>query len=296
LTDLERVIVNSVRLSRVTKEAYLRTVKRFVAFAGPEPSNWTPKAVTSFLASLKVSPRSYAAYVAHLQYASKRFSYESGLPDFALQLEKPEYHVDKQAIRSLTVEEVEKVLNAFPTKRIIDVRNKAILGVALTSGLRRQGLTGLDLSDVDLKRRRLSVTLKGGGRFDVPLRTETLWYLKPWLALLKKERIQEGPLFRAAKTHLSEDRFAYDSYQTLCEELRTRTGIDWVHMHTFRHTFITRARELGWSTPEIAAVTGHVSDLSPDGGRSVIDTVYTDLPGLAARHPRMEEFLWEVSE
>jgi integrase len=288
MTDLERVIRNSVRLSRLTKETYVRTAKRFVAFAGEDPAGWTPRAATDFIATLQVSAKSLGLYTAHLKYMSKRFHHETGQIDFAAYLESPRFSAERQLIRSLTEAEAYRVLNAYDGTAPLEMRNRALFGLALTTGMRRAALSGLDVEHVDRRQRSTRIVLKGGGVFDVPLRDESLHYLAPWLGKVG----DAGPLFRPIRgSEILANRLSYDSYRSVCEDLRERTGIAWLHMHTFRHTFITRARERGWTVPEIAAVTGHVVDLK---GNSTIDSVYTDLAALARRHPRMGEFLWPL--
>ncbi len=295
MTELEHVVTNSVRLSAQTKQVYCRTARRFTAFAGESSSNWTSKAVNDFLLhiSASVSSRSLAAYIAHLKYMSKRLHLESGgsIPDFAAYLEAPKHPTDRQLVRSLTHEEVERVLEACSGRGAEDRRNRAIFGVALTTGMRRHSLYHLDISDISQKDAVIKILLKGGGNFLVPLREDCWDHLKPWMTLLETLGCTSGPLFRPVRPEVSPSkRLAYDSYADLCKAFGVRVKIPNLHMHVFRHTFITRAKELGWSDLEIAAMTGHVTDLK--GYSSVISGVYTDLQAVAKRHPKIEQRLW----
>lgn len=107
-------------------------------------------------------------------------------------------------------------------------RDRAIVLVFLDTGLRLQELAGMQLSDVDLAGRRLTVRLSKGGKGRVvPISSVAAHALAAWLVARPE---QAGPALFGLKRQ--------GVYQLIIR-LRRRAGLEALAPHMLRHTFAT---------------------------------------------------------
>ena len=79
------------------------------------------------------------------------------------------------------VEEVEQVVDGLGGETPLALRNRALVEIVYSCGLRSAEAVGLDLADVDLDREALHVRGKGGKERLVPLGEEAAWQLARYL-------------------------------------------------------------------------------------------------------------------
>ena len=99
----------------------------------------------------------------------------------------------------LTAEEAERVLEQAEPKTLLGLRDRAILEVLYSTGMRRMEVAGLDVEDVEAER-GVAMIREGKGRKDrvVPVGERALWWVsrylreaRPWMAVDETR----GPLF-----------------------------------------------------------------------------------------------------
>jgi integrase len=173
-------------------------------------------------------------------------------------------------LRWLTQEEITRLLDAAAKSRNKELR--AVVIVALNTGLRLGELLGLTWERVDLSRGviRLELT-KSGRRREVPLNAES------YDALVTLNPKASGRVFRTKSV-----RKAY-------ENAVTNAKLDDVNFHTLRHTFASWAVMRGVSLKELQELLGHSSlamtmryaHLAPERLRSAV----TRLEGLTSSKP-----------
>jgi len=145
----------------------------------------------------------------------------------------------------------------FRTDDGLSVRDKAMLELLYSSGLRLQELVTLDRNDLDLADRTVRVTGKGDKMRILPVGRQALDALKAWL----KER---GALASADESALfvgrNGERLGVRAVQLRVDLWARRSGLGVkVHPHLFRHSFATHLLESSGDLRGVQELLGHVN-------------------------------------
>jgi len=194
-----------------------------------------------------------------LRYASVREP--SCLPVAQRVLAIPTKRFDQPALRFLTREEIDALLDA-PDRTTWSGRRDAVLLAALyNTGARVSEITGLRVADVLLER-QVAVHLHGKGRKErvVPLWRSTAEQLRSWMAEI--DHSPDAPVFpNRAGRRLSrsgvESRLqsAIATAANRCPSLGTRA----ISPHTLRHTTAMHLLQSGVDITVIAMWLGHAT-------------------------------------
>ncbi len=168
-------------------------------------------------------------------------------------LERP--RLDERELQPLTREEEERLLNAYSDAKPLECRNKAILMLLLSTGLRRGELISLKDSAMNLDEGFLTVWGKGKKQRSVPFGYKTGWLLQRYRALYRPEPAipRDDTFFLTVGGYPLTAR----AVQMLFARARERSGISRLHPHLLRHTYGTRSAELGIPTLTLQRFMGH---------------------------------------
>jgi integrase/recombinase XerC len=144
--------------------------------------------------------------------------------------------------------------NASQQKGVMATRNKAILRVLWSQGLRRAELVELDLVHLDQQGKRLSILGKGRReRKWVELPAQTMQAIQDWLLVRGSH---EGPLFcnldRRTKRARLTGAGLYKIVRCLGEDVGLKT-----RPHGIRHATITQRIASGMTLPEVQDFSRH---------------------------------------
>jgi len=89
--------------------------------------------------------------------------------------------IPERQVKFLNGEQIDRLLNAPTLSNIQGIRDKAILEVLFSTGLRVSELTNLDIEKIDFERREFGITGKGGRARVVFLSSRASEYLKKYL-------------------------------------------------------------------------------------------------------------------
>lgn len=270
MTPLEDVISRSQKLSPRTRELYLRCVREFLKGA-PHPSQWTGPVVESWrdrLTGRGLSPQTVNIHLRAIRYASQRLAARGDGRDFATYAEFLKQGPQRRPANVLNESQLRGLLAACAAQREAatptDLRDLALIGLGGLRGLRRDSLARAQLDQLDLRRRILTVPVKGGTLHAVPLDAATLGCLMPWVTWLRAHG-GPGPLFRSLprpgldqpkRITVGRGLTPQGIYYIIARRAEA-AGIEHVHPHALRHTFVSLARARGYQDWEIALVTGH---------------------------------------
>ena len=180
-----------------------------------------------------------------------------------------EKHVRKNPVLSVSAPKAGKRLpenlDADRMARLLDIkgdgplvaRDRAMLELLYSSGLRLSELTGLNLGDVDVSDGTVTVTGKGGKERIVPVGKFALQALRAWL----KERpaladVDERAIFVSQRGK----RISPRSVQARVDHWARRQGIDTrVYPHLFRHSFATHLLESSHDLRGVQELLGHAN-------------------------------------
>ena len=154
-------------------------------------------------------------------------------------------------------DEVDAVLEQVTGDDPLAIRNRALLELVYSAGLRSREAVDLDLGDVDFEQEAVHVRGKGGKERVVPLGEEAAYRLRRYLELSRPElaRGAEDALFLSARGR----RLDTSTIRRLLP-----------HPHRLRHAFATHLLEGGADLRVIQELLGH-SSLSTTQAYSHVD-------------------------
>jgi len=177
-------------------------------------------------------------------------------PADLLELPKGESHLPAQVFSE---QEMRQVLGSPDTETPLGLRNRAILELFWSSGIRRMELANLLLRDVDFARGVVNVR-QGKGKKDrvVPVGHEALAWVAQYLREVRPrltQRAGSGHLFVTNKgTGLKPGTLTMIGGKTIREQARLdKPGA----CHIFRHSMATQMLDNGADTRHIQAILGH---------------------------------------
>jgi integrase len=174
--------------------------------------------------------------------------------------------------RPLAAADLRALFAPLDSRRILDVRDRALLLVGFAGAFRRSELVGLDVTDLAFNTAGLIVNIRRsktdqegqGRRVGIPYgstpATCPVRALEAWLAALGAD---EGPLFRAINRHgqLAGRRLTAQSVALVIKRLAAQAGMeaDDLAGHSLRAGLATAAAAAGVPERAIMAQTGHRS-------------------------------------
>ena len=142
--------------------------------------------------------------------------------------------------------DVEKTLDALEGEGALALRNRALIELVYSAGLRSREAVDLDLADVDFEQELVRVRGKGGKERVVPLGEEAAWWLSRYLRDARPELVRD------------EEKAFFLSIRGRRLDTSTLRRIA-PHPHRLRHAFATHLLEGGADLRTIQELLGHSS-------------------------------------
>lgn len=162
----------------------------------------------------------------------------------------------------LSVDEMFDLLSAKNENSALGLRNRAMLEVFYSSGLRLSELAGLDLTDIDFSQKLLKVRGKGRKERIVPIGDPAIKAVREYLEKvgeIKKETkgdVFKRPLFLNSRG----ERITTRSIARIVNEETGKSGIGRkISPHALRHSFATHLLNAGADLRSIQELLGHES-------------------------------------
>ena len=241
---------------------------------------WLNRLGTNTSDELQKSTQNYhlIALRSFLKYCAKR-----DIP--AMSADKIELARSKRKqVTFLNAEELERLFAAPKLETINGLRDRAILELLFSSGLRISELVALDIGDINLKRKEFMVRGKGQKDRPIFISEAAVWWVSQYL---DRRKDNAKPLFirysGTKQVNLSGNfyRLTARSVQRLVARYALLAGITKkVTPHTLRHSFATDLLMNGADLRSVQAMLGH-SNIST----TQIYTHVTD-PHLKAVHEK----------
>ena len=257
-------------LSANSIEAYVHDVELLyqfmnIASAGVPSVKVTTKHIQDFLQhinELGLSAHSQARILSGLKSFFKYLFFEERIEkDPTALIEGPK--LGRKLPDTLSYPEIEKLLNAIDQSKPEGGRNRAILEVLYSSGLRVSELVDLKLNNVYFDIGFLRVIGKGNKERLVPIGRDALKYLKIYCEEIRGKSphkpAQKG--FEAyAFLNRNGRRLTRVMIFTIIKDLAMAVGLNkTISPHTFRHSFATHLIEGGADLRAVQEMLGHES-------------------------------------
>lgn len=259
-------------LSAHTISAYRRDLRRYLAFLDSRGIDRLASVdvgvIRSFVASLSAGvhgpqEQPYAASSVARTLSSvrsfHRFLLREGVVDGDPSRDVTRPRLPRKLPRPLTVDEVERLLEAPDGSDARGLRDRAILELLYGAGLRISELVGLDVDDVDLESGSVRALGKGGKEREVPVGRLAREAVAVYLTRARPELAgprSRGALFLNARG----GRLTRQSCGRMLASRAVHAGLDvGVSPHTLRHSFATHLLEGGADVRVVQELLGHAS-------------------------------------
>lgn len=252
-------------LSVNTFDAYMSDITKFSAFLESEGSTLLDASLDDFrsflavLTDVGIHPRTQARLLSSLRsfYAFLKIDgFIDKNPTEMLKSPKIGLHLPDV----LTLEEIDSLINAVDLSMLEGQRNRAIIELLYSCGLRVSELCNLRMSDLYLAEEFIRVTGKGNKQRLVPMSERAIEELNYYFN--DRDRIDIKPGYKDF-VFISERRRKSISRITVfwvIKELAKAIGLEKnISPHTFRHSFATHLLEGGANLRIIQAMLGHES-------------------------------------
>jgi site-specific recombinase XerD len=248
MDTLERFL-SSAGLSESTRRAYRFDLEPFVAWLrarGIALEDVDARVLSEFTAELgrdrrKLAPATIARRLAAVRSFLRYALGARRVPDTALGPRRVRRlpHAPRPA-------EVEQVLDALREDGPLGLRNRALLELVYSAGLRSSEAVLLDLQDVDFEQEHVHVRGKGGKERIVPLGEEAAYWLARYLRDARPQLVRgaENAVFVSVRGR----RLDTSTLRRLCP-----------NPHKLRHAFATHLLEGGADLRTIQELLGHSS-------------------------------------
>ena len=250
-------------LSENTLEAYTEDLRKYLDFLSADGKDFRAvgesdlQQFMAVLADVGIQPRSVARIMSGVRSFYRFLFVEKEIvQDPTELLESPK--IGRRLPEVLTVGEIDAMIAAIDLSTAEGHRNRAILEMLYSCGLRVSELCGLKLSDLFLDEGFIKVEGKGGKERLVPISKRAVKELELWFVDRNQISIKPGSedyLFLSLRrgTPLSRITVFY-----WVKELAAAAGITKnISPHTFRHSFATHLLTGGANLRAIQAMLGH---------------------------------------
>jgi integrase/recombinase XerC len=215
------------------------------------------KSLRSFIASQReqgISKRSIARRLASLRSFFRYCLKEGVITENPAELiENPK--IEKRIPHSISYEQVEYFFSLPTTSTYPGLRDRAIMELFYSSGLRLSELSGLNKSDFDQKELLLLVRGKGKKERIVPITESAAKWIDLYLSHSKRPQDQDAIFLNKFGTRISPR-----SIDRLFVSYLRKSGLaENITPHIIRHTIATHWLEHGMDVKTIQLLLGHAS-------------------------------------
>ena len=265
-----RTFLNYLRvekgLSDNTIQAYRRDMAKFAAFAGKRglgTAQVRREHVVDFLGSLyrrNLDSRSVARHLVTIRHFF-RFSLTEGIieDDPAANIESPKF---RQSLPEfLSVDEVDRLLRQPDANDTVGIRDKAMIELMYSTGLRVSELCGLRLADLRLDPGCLRCIGKGNKERLVPVGHKALEAVQVYLREARRE-LSRGVALPYLFLNQKGRKLNRIAFWKILGEYGRKAGLrKALTPHMLRHSFATHLLDRGADLRSVQMMLGH-SDIS----------------------------------
>ena len=266
LTDYSMYLKIERGLSENSVSSYLLDVKKLIKYLEVNTISHSPITIDNVIikafiyeAAKNLNPRSQSRLISGLKGFFNYLIFEDYRKDNPLDtIDSP--RIGRKLPDTLSENDINNLISAIDLTHPQGQRNKAILEVLYSCGLRVSELTNLKISDLFFEEGFLKITGKGDKQRFVPILEDTQKYV-----LIYKNEIRNH-----IKIHPEHQDVLFLNRRgkqltramifTIIKDLATKIKLDkTISPHTFRHSFATHLLENGADLRAIQLMLGHES-------------------------------------
>ena len=169
---------------------------------------------------------------------------------------------EKRLPKCLDLEQIQKLLDTPGDGDVLCARDRAILEVLYSSGIRVSELVELDMADLDLQEGVLRVKGKGRKERLTPIGSQAIKALQRYFELRREEEKLSGEAPLTGRVFLNKHNGSLStrSVRRKLDKYLTMAGLDpGISPHTLRHSFATHLLKTGADLRSVQELLGHQS-------------------------------------
>lgn len=163
---------------------------------------------------------------------------------------------EKKLPNYLQVKEVEKLLDYFDCTTFEGIRDKALVDIIYSCGLRISEVLEIEMNQIDKQERLLKVLGKGNKERYVPIGSKTLETLREYESIRRSIGTNSKNLFIKSNGKKLDRFTAYRSVNTAMSAI---SDLSQKSPHTLRHSFATHLLDNGADIRSVSEMLGHSS-------------------------------------
>lgn len=254
-------------LSDATVEAYLRDVEKFIQYLQYKGSSISPASTTlqdiqeflKWIGELGMSPTSQSRIISGL-----RNFFQYCLAEQLIQTDPSELVDTPRLKRSLpdvlTVEEIEDMISQIDHSKEEGTRNRAILEIMYSCGLRVSEVVTMRISHLFLEAGFVRVIGKGNKERMVPVGQVAAKQVKQYIEHIRLKQVVKKGDEEILFLNRRGGRLSRVMIFLIIKDLATKAGIKKnISPHTIRHSFATHLVEGGADLRAVQEMLGHES-------------------------------------
>lgn len=254
---IEYLIIEK-KLSNNTIMSYTNDLKLYNEYIKKQFNNISKEDIIKFIAYLnkkKLSSKTINHTIGTVKNFHNYISLKYNLKNVSLNIKR--LKMNKDLPKTLTIDEINILLD-IDCKNCFDYRNKAMLELMYSAGLRVSELLELNVNDIDLNDNVVKVFGKGSKERIVPIGDYATIALKKYIdeyriCLIKKGIITDKLFLNNHGREMSRSGFF-----KLIKKMAIEKGIKKeISPHTIRHSFATHLLEGGADIRSIQELLGH---------------------------------------
>jgi integrase/recombinase XerC len=171
----------------------------------------------------------------------------------------------KRLPKSITIEQIEKLLAAPDDKEVLGMRDRAMLETLYSTGIRVSELVGLEIDDIDMAGEAVKVKGKGKKERVVPLGAHAMAAVRKYVEMLRADgRLlsawADGRSVKPLFVNKHGGRLSSRSVRRKLDKYLKQVGLDpTISPHTLRHSFATHLLDNGADLRSVQELLGHQS-------------------------------------
>lgn len=252
-------------LSANTLEAYLRDVDKLKKYAEAEnlsPAQIKASDISAFITiihEIGLSATTQARIISGLKSFFNYLTLEKEISENPMDfIDTP--RIGRKLPEVLSIQEIELILRAIDLSESEGTRNRAIIEMLYSCGLRVTELTEIKLSYINKEEGFIRVIGKGNKERLVPIGNVALNWIEHYLTQIRNHiapsKKDEDILFLSIRGRKLTRMMIF----LIIKKLKTKAGITKnISPHTFRHSFATHLVEAGADLRAVQEMLGHAS-------------------------------------
>lgn len=257
LKDFKSYLMFERGLSENTVDGYMRDLRAFYDYIDYDIKQFDLAHLDTYFSELKddgYKVTSIRRKIVSLRQYNEFLSRTKGMKDVMSQYELPK--TEKKLPQVLSLEEIVKVINHIDDTTAVGKRNKSMMLLLVSTGMRISELVHLEINDINHSVSNVRVIGKGNKERLIPLDQETFHYVYSYMQNERSFFDKKNSLW----LFMMNDgrRMTRENFYNILQKLVLEAGVrDHFTPHMLRHTFATTLLENHCDLRSIQVMLGH---------------------------------------